>query len=207
MPPLVSISLKAFFWFCVRGAVADGETVVVYQDEVHFQVSVSVTRKWVLKGSCPQVKSAPGRESIAYSGYVVPSTGELLLPKPSWFNFETVIQSFRDFIRSYPVQEGKRIYLVLDNAPWHKKAVRLVQTEALEAYQDIRDKLTLLFLPPYSPVLNPIEQCWRITRREMTHNTYYANKNEFEKSLDDYYAQYRKPNEKFSSLCSFEYKN
>ena len=105
------------------------------------------------------------------------------------------------------VQEGKRIYLVLDNAPWHKKAVRLVQTEALEAYQDIRDKLTLLFLPPYSPVLNPIEQCWRITRREMTHNTYYANKNEFEKSLDDYYAQYREPNEKFSSLCSFEYKN
>lgn len=207
MPPLASISLKAFFWFCVRGAVADGETVVVYQDEVHFQVSVSVTRKWVLKGSCPQVKSAPGRESIAYSGYVVPSTGELLLPKPSWFNFETVIQSFRDFIRSYPVQEGKRIYLVLDNAPWHKKAVRLVQTEALEAYQDIRDKLTLLFLPPYSPVLNPIEQCWRITRREMTHNTYYANKNEFEKSLDDYYAQYREPNEKFSSLCSFEYKN
>lgn len=153
------------------------------------------------------MKSAPGRESIAYSGYVVPSTGELLLPKPSWFNFETVIQSFHDFIRSYPVQEGKRIYLVLDNAPWHKKAVRLVQTEALEAYQDIRDKLTLLFLPPYSPVLNPIEQCWRITRREMTHNTYYANKNEFEKSLDDYYAQYREPNEKFSSLCSFEYKN
>ena len=207
MPPLASISLKAFFFFFFRGAVADGETVVVYQDEVNFQVSVSVTRKWVLKGSCPQVKSAPGRESIAYSGYVVPSTGELLLPKPSWFNFETVIQSFRDFIRSYPVQEGKRIYLVLDNAPWHKKAVRLVQTEALEAYQDIRDKLTLLFLPPYSPVLNPIEQCWRITRREMTHNTYYANKNEFEKSLDDYYAQYREPNEKFSSLCSFEYKN
>ena len=63
------------------------------------------------------MKSAPGRESIAYSGYVVPSTGELLVTKPSWFNFETVIQSLRDFIKSYPVQEGKRVYLVLDNAP------------------------------------------------------------------------------------------
>lgn len=77
------------------------------------------------------------------------------MTKPSWFNFETVIQSLRDFIKSYPVQEGKRVYLVLDNAPWHKKAVRLVQTEAHEEYQDIREKLTLLFLPPYSPDLNP----------------------------------------------------
>ena len=181
--------------------------MVVYQDEVHFQVTASVTRKWVLKGSCPQVKSAPGRENIAYSGYVVPSTGELLVTKPSWFNYETVIESFRDFIKSYPVQKGKRLYLVLDNAPWHKKAVRLVQTEAKEEYQDIRDKMTLLFLPPYSPDLNPIEQCWRITRREMTHNTYYANKADLESSLDAYYAQYKKPNKKFSSLCSFKYKN
>ena len=123
------------------------------------------------------MKSAPGRESIAYSGYVVPSTGELLVTKPSWFNFETVIQSLRDFIKSYPVQEGKRVYLVLDNAPWHKKAVRLVQTEAHEEYQD------------------------------MTHNTYYTNKAELEKSLDEYYAQYREPNGKFSSLCSFKHKN
>ena len=96
--------------------------MVVYQDEVHFQVTASVTRKWVLKGSCPQIKSAPGRENIAYSGYVVPSAGELLVTKPSWFNYETVIESFRDFIKSYPVQKGKRLYLVLDNAPWHKKS-------------------------------------------------------------------------------------
>ena len=37
-----------------------------------------------------------------------------------------------------------------------QKAVRLVQTEALPEYQDIRDKMSLLFLPPYSPDLNPI---------------------------------------------------
>jgi len=145
----------------------DNEITVVYQDEVHFQVTTSLTRKWVPKGSKPQVKSAPGRKSVAYSGYVVPSTGELIVIKPSWFNYETVIQSLRDFIQSFPTQ--KKIFLVLDNAPWHKRTVRLIQSDALEEYQDIRDKLTLSFLPPYSPDLNPIEQCWRITRREVTH--------------------------------------
>ncbi len=178
---------------------------MVYQDEVHFQVTTSLTRKWVPKGSKPQVKSAPGRKSVAYSGYVAPSTGELIVTKPSWFNYKTVIQSLRDFIQSFPAQ--KKIFLVLDNAPWHKKAVRLIQSDALEEYQDIRDKLTLSFLPPYSPDLNPIEQCWRVTRREVTHNTYFPDELVLENALDSYFARFREPNPKFSSLCSFKHKN
>ncbi len=107
-------------------------------------------------------------------------------------------------MQSYPTQ--KKIFLVLDNAPWHKKAVRLIQTDALEEYQDIRDKLILSFLPPYSPDLNPIEQCWRITRREVTHNTYFPDELVLENVLDCYFARFRVPNPKFSSLCSFKHK-
>ena len=185
---------------------SDDSAVLVYQDEVHFQVTTSVTRKWVIKGSEPKVKSAPSRMSVPYSGYIVPETGELIVSKPSWFNYETVMESFRHFIQTYPIAAGKRIYLILDNAPWHKKAVRLVQTEALPEYQDIRDKMTLIFLPPYSPDLNPTEQVWRITRREITHNTYFASTHALEDTLDPYFAIYRQPNEKLASLCSFKRK-
>ena len=117
-----------------------------------------------------------------------------------------MIESFRHFLQTYPVVDGKRIYLILDNAPWHKKAVRLVQTEALPEYQDIRDKMTLIFLPPYSPDLNPTEQVWRITRREVTHNTYFANAQVLEDTLDPYFAIYRQPNKKLVSLCAFKCK-
>ena len=110
-------------------------------------------------------------------------------------------------MQNYPVDDNQRIYLILDNAPWHKKAVRLVQTEALPEYQDIRDKMTLIFLPPYSPDLNPIEQVWRVTRREVTHNTYFANEKILEDTLDSYFAQLRNPNDKLSVLCSFKHKN
>ena len=147
---------------------------------------------------------------MPYSGYIVPETGELIISKPSWFNYVTVIESFRHFLQTYPIADGKRAYLILDNAPWHKKAVRLVQPEALpEAlpeYQDIRDKMTLIFLPPYSPDLNPTEQVWRITRREVTHNTYFANTQVLEDSLDPFFATYRQPNKKLASLCSFKRK-
>ena len=91
--------------------------MVIYQDEVHFQVTTSVTRKWVLKGSKPKVKSAPSRTSVPYSGYVIPDTGELIVTKPSRFNYETVIDSFRQLLKTYPVAGGRRIYLILDNAP------------------------------------------------------------------------------------------
>ena len=185
----------------------DASAIIVFQDEVHFQVTTSVTRKWVVKGSEPKVKSAPGRKSVPYSGYVVPKTGELIVSKPSWFNYETVIESFRHLIESYPVPEESRVYLVLDNAPWHKKAVRLVQTEALPEYQDIRDRMTLIFLPPYSPDLNPIEQVWRITRREVTHNRYFPNAQVLESTLDGYFATQRQPNRKLANLCSFKHNN
>ena len=89
----------------------DDAAVVIYQDEVHFQVTTSVTRKWVLKGSKPKVKSAPGRKSVPYSGYIVPETGELIVSKPLWFNYETVIDSFRHLLEVYPIADGKRVYL------------------------------------------------------------------------------------------------
>ena len=143
---------------------------------------------------------------MPYSGYIIPETGELIVSKPSWFNYETVIESFRHFLQNYPIANEKRAYLILDNAPWHKKAVRLVQTEALPEYQDIRDQMTLIFLPPYSPDLNPTEQVWRVTRREVTHNTYFANVQALEDTLDPYFTAYRHPNKKLASLCSFKHK-
>jgi len=36
-----------------------------------------------------------------------------------------------------------------------------------------RKVLTLMFLPPYSPELNPIERVWKLTRRLATHNRHF----------------------------------
>jgi len=179
---------------------------IVFQDEVHFYQGTTITRTWAIKGSNPQVGSAPGRQSVKYSGYVVSNTGELIVTKPDWFNYETVIDSLREFIRQAPrPRRGKRLVLVLDNAPWHKKAYRLIVKERSPQYADIRKALTLVLLPAYSPDLNPIEQCWRITRREVTHNRYFATLKGLIDKLDEFFAKYRKPNEKFMKLCTFHW--
>ena len=76
------------------------------------------------------------------------------------------------FLKAYPLPENHKYYLIMDNAPWHKKAKRLIKENSNQDFSDIVNKIVFVYLPPYSPDLNPIEQVWRITRRDATHNIF-----------------------------------
>ncbi len=149
--------------------------------------------------------SKPGKNNIAYSGFIIPGTGELITLKPGWFNFTSVILMLREFLKKRPCPKGKKYCIIMDNAPWHKKAIRLIWTEEREEYADIRESMTYISLPPYSPDLNPIEQVWRITRREKTHNRYFSCLPSLVETLDDYFEEFQKPNEQLKKLCSFKW--
>jgi putative transposase len=56
--------------------------------------------------------------------------------------------------------------MVVDNVRYHH-AKRL--KPILEKY---KHKLELLYLPPYSPDLNPIERVWWYMRKSISHNRY-----------------------------------
>jgi transposase len=178
----------------------------VYQDEVHFQAQTTITASWYKKGSAPQVKSLPGNYKVPYSGFVRPDTGELFISTPSWFTFETTIESVREYIKANPIEDGKKFAMILDNAPWHKKAIRLIEDVNNAEYADIREKVVFVKLPPYSPDLNPIEQVWRITRRENTHNVFFKSKEDLKEKVDKAFSQWAKPNKQLQALCSFKRK-
>ena len=55
----------------------------------------------------------------------------------------------------------------------------------------------------HSPDLNPIEQVWRVTRREKTHNHYWSGLPKLTAVLDEWFGSFAEPNEKLASLCSF----
>ena len=56
------------------------------------------------------------------------------------------------------------IYVAWDNAGTHE------DDEVEVAVRAAAGRLVLLYLPTYSPWLNPIEMLWRQFRREVTHN-------------------------------------
>jgi len=86
---------------------------------------------------------------------------------------------------------------VLDNAQYHK-------AKELQSYmEEIKDRLELLFLPPYSPDLNPIETVWRETRRNVTHNKYFGSLTEQKEVLLRYWQMFQNSSEELKSLTAF----
>jgi transposase len=62
-------------------------------------------------------------------------------------------------------------------------------------------QLRLLFLPPYSPQLAPIERVWKLTRRLATHNRYFATLAEVLKAVGACFDRWRRPNKVLHRLC------
>ena len=61
--------------------------------------------------------------------------------------------------------------------------------------------LKLLFLPPYSPQLAPIERVWKLTRRLATHNRYFPALGEVLKAVNACFNRWRRPNAILRRLC------
>ena len=78
------------------------------------------------------------------------------------------------------------------------------QHEMQSEYADIRESVTFIKLPPYSPDLTPIEQVWRVTRRESTHNVFFASLSMLEQKVDSTFASWAEPNDQLRELCTFK---
>jgi transposase len=105
--------------------------------------------------------------------------------------------TFRTFLRRLLRQQtpGRRMIVVLGNARYHHARL-LANFLHLHARQ-----LRLLFLPPYSPQLAPIERVWKLTRRLATHNRYFATLAEVLKAVSACFNRWRNPNKVLHRLC------
>jgi putative transposase len=73
------------------------------------------------------------------------------------------------------------IYIAWDNANTH-------QDDEVEAVvRGAAGRLVLLYLPTYSPWLNPIEMLWRHFRREVTHCELFENIKALIKATYDFF--------------------
>lgn len=127
-------------------------------------------------------------KSLYLFGAFSPINGDkflLEMPNCNAANF----QIFLDCFSAQNPDEFKII--VLDNGAFHK-------ANTLE----IPENIGLIFLPPYSPELNPAEKIWAILKRKFT--------NKFFKSLDEVSVFITEStnalsSDKIKSTCGFEY--
>ncbi|WP_221091376.1 IS630 family transposase [Deinococcus aquaedulcis] len=121
-------------------------------DEHRVGLKPIVGRQWAERGKAPIVRVAQRYEWLYVYAFVCPQTGDSLywlLPTVNTAAFQAVLDRF-----AQDTQAGKtrEIVLVLDGAGWHA-------TPRLNCPLGIH----LVFLPPYSPELQPAERLWSLT--------------------------------------------
>jgi putative transposase len=78
------------------------------------------------------------------------------------------------------------IYVAWDNASTHE------DDEVEDVVRAAAGRLVLLYLPTYSPWLNPIEMLWRHFRREVTHCELFASVKALLAAAADFFARYNR---------------
>lgn len=102
-----------------------------------------------------------------------------------------VAELLQDLVDRHPTST---IYVVWDNAVTH-------QDDEVEAVvRAAAGRLVLLYLPTYSPWLNPIEMLWRHFRREVTHCELFASVRELLVAARDFFDRYNQSPEQVMSI-------
>jgi len=162
------------------------------EDEVHFQRHSSLIRMWAPKGRQPRVISPSVRHKVGFFGALNLKTGHLMTQEAPTFSAQT----FGEFIRYLLQSTQGKIFLILDNARWHRSK------DLKDFFEANRQRLVFIFLPAYSPELNPIERVWRITRRKVTHNRYFLSIEDLRLALVSQFMKWQIPNSVLKVLCA-----
>ena len=143
---------------------------MVFEDEASLSNTATVSYSWSKRGKQPKIcQPQRKKERRTIFGCVCPHTGELVTHIAETGNTVTFFSFLLIVLQAF---SGKKVYMALDNACTlrstrvqfhHAKRLRPI----LERY---KHRLELIFLPPYSPDLNPIERVWWLMRKKITHN-------------------------------------
>jgi tetratricopeptide (TPR) repeat protein len=86
--------------------------------------------------------------------------------------------------------------LIIDNAKHHHARLRRDWRQMQEP------DLSLAFLPPYSPELNPIERVWKLVRRLCLHNRYFPELALVMGAVEGQFAQWASGSSALTRLCA-----
>lgn len=130
-------------------------------DEHRVGLKPVMRRAWASRGHRPVIRVQPRYEWLYVYGFLHPETGAshwLLLPSANTEIFSIALAHFAQVVGA---GLHRRIILVLDRAGWHKSGEVLVP-----------EGIHLVFLPPYSPELQPCERLWPLTNEAIANRRF-----------------------------------
>lgn len=134
----------------------------MFMDEARIGQQGTLTNVWAPRGSRPTTVKQTKYEWAYLYAAVEPASGfssAIIAPE---VNTGTMSSFLR--VLSSEVEPGDFVVLIMDQAGWHKsRALR------------VPDNIAILFLPPKSPEINPVERLWNYMRSHYLSNRAYKD--------------------------------
>jgi transposase len=167
--------------------------LVYFGDSTHPEFAPTITYGWIKTGENFEVKTNSGwRKRVNVCGAIEINTLDVIARSFDTINKQSVCEILRAIRRKNPDQ-GK-IYIVLDGAAYNKS----------KAVKDLAKELSIkiLYLPPYSPNLNPIERLWKFMKKKVTANRYFEEFDDFKKTLMEFFRGIKKYRSELETLIT-----
>lgn len=165
--------------------------VFYYADEFNVSWLPTLRKMWGPTGQQVMIPT-PGQPNVHYGlGAVNDHTGETVVIIRRRKRRKEVAELLEALLEKHPQET---IYVAWDNASTHQDA----EIEAV--VRGAAGRLVLLYLPTYSPWLNPIEMLWRHFRREVTHCELFLTIKDLISASYDFFTRYNRVPDKTLSL-------
>jgi len=129
----------------------DEKAIILWLDETQACSDANIGRTWGKQGDTPIISGNGSKQKINVIG-TIDQNGCTNFMTYEGNTDSSVVMVFIDMIAK---KKKEKIYLILDNARYHKSKALV---EHIEKYH--KGWLELIYLPPYSPELNPAELIW-----------------------------------------------
>jgi transposase-like protein len=164
---------------------------LMFEDEARFGRISDPRRCWAPPGVRPEVSTQLIREYEYAFAAVSPQDGTLDTLVLPTVNTEAMGVFLAEVSRRHAEEF---IVMVLDGAGWHKARRLLVPAN-----------MRLLFLPPWSPQLNPVEHVWDEVREKWFGNRVFASLNAVEEQLITALRTLEEDATRVASLTGFDW--
>ncbi len=162
-----------------------------YADEFNVSWLPTLRAMWSPRGQQVMIPT-PGQPHKRYGlGAVNYHTGETVVLFRRRKRRQEVTELLQALVDKHPTGT---IYVAWDNADTH------ADDEVEAVVRAAAGRLVLLYLPTYSPWLNPIEMLWRQFRREVTHCELFASLDALLKAAHAFFDRYNQYTERVLSI-------
>jgi transposase len=149
---------------------------IAFMDSAHPTQASKLACGWIMRGKKQSLDTTGSRSRINVCGAInLESLGNPLVEEYDTINQESIVDFLQKLRDSEGYDNDRSIYLILDQAGYHKTTSVLEAAEALN--------IELVFLPPYSPNLNPIERLWKIMNKHARNNRFFETKHTFKSAI------------------------